>query len=1037
MRQAWREKVALCCISLFLCVFLGYFTFFFQMTTCPLESEKSIKASEASRSSFIKEGQAVMYGGIYDVSGWIPTIPDYEERDYMKLIMGLDLTQIFIKSDTSSCDGIVANVAAAKPCQWEKITQCTTMESNAVVRREVYHEWSEVLGRPDKLVFNGQVIDLAQYFAVDRSKVLTSDYAAYDNILRSHAGRDISMLFSKNATSSKVAKCFLDLYGIGRLEKEVPLCIASTAIQTIALVIISSLVFVKFALAWYFAFALSRQLGKIEASRSLFSKRPKDVKPVTAATHPQEFSLFHRPDFSIQYKELYTLCVVTCYSEGLDGLKTTLDSLALTDYSDQHKLIFIVADGVVKGSGNDKPTGDIVLDMIELDEAIHVPLDNEVNYDEALGQQKDKTRCSNAEPHLYEAIGTGPKKVNMAKVFCGTYVCKDRRVAVVLVYKCGTPAEASSAKPGNRGKRDSQIILMDFLSKVMFNERLSPLQFDLFTKLSHIMTVQNLSTKKVTPDMFEIVLMVDADTKVMTDSLSRMVAVMQRDPTVMGLCGETRIMNKADSYISMIQVFEYFVSHHLAKAFESIFGGVTCLPGCFCMYRIKSPKPIQKSELIPDIEPELQCTWIPVLANPDIVHDYSACVVDTLHKKNLLLLGEDRYLSTLMLRTFPKRKMMFVPKAICKTTVPNEFMVLLSQRRRWINSTIHNLMELVLVRELCGTFCFSMQFVVFLELVGTVTLPAAIIFTLIVCVVAIIGPVVPVVPLILLAAILGLPSLLIVMTTRNPVEDLFYMFVYFTSLPIWNFVLPVYAFWHFDDFSWGQTRQVAGEKKGDDGHGSSGKDDPNSATSVPLKLWAEWEMIRRKALQYAQVQDPFGVVTKYIDQAPKRTKKSSKLSQIAQKLGLKKDKTKEEPQRPSSAQPPKVRPSTAPIPSTTVKPPPGFSTPLDSSERSLTAAARPQTATVGPSMPSVRTRTSIDKLKVITETPEQKSKPSPIPAVTPTSAKLQSRPDTAAAVPTVTFTATAEHTYESPNPFDLLASVQNDLGNIKRKPAGK
>ena len=56
--------------------------------------------------------------------------------------------------------------------------------------------------------------------------------------------------------------------------------------------------------------------------------------------------------------------------------------------------------------------------------------------------------------------------------------------------------------------------------------------------------------------------------------------------------------------------------------------------------------------------------------------------------------------------------------------------MLLSQRRRWINSTVHNLMELVLVRDLCGTFCFSMQFVVFIELVGTLVLPAAISFTI-------------------------------------------------------------------------------------------------------------------------------------------------------------------------------------------------------------------------------------------------------------------------------------------------------------------
>lgn len=87
----------------------------------------------------------------------------------------------------------------------------------------------------------------------------------------------------------------------------------------------------------------------------------------------------------------------------------------------------------------------------------------------------------------------------------------------------------------------------------------------------------------------------------------------------------------------------------MSKAFESIFGGVTCLPGCFCMYRIIAPKNGQ---------------YVPIICSTDIVESYCENVVDTLHKKNLLLLGEDRYLTTLMLRTFPKRKMVFVPQAV-------------------------------------------------------------------------------------------------------------------------------------------------------------------------------------------------------------------------------------------------------------------------------------------------------------------------------------------------------------------------------------
>jgi chitin synthase len=395
------------------------------------------------------------------------------------------------------------------------------------------------------------------------------------------------------------------------------------------------------------------------------------------------------------YPLAHALCLVTAYSEGELGLRTTLDSVATTDYPNSHKAIIVICDGLIKGAGESMSTPDIV-----------------------LGMMKDMTTHIDDVPAFsYVAVASGSKRHNMAKIYSGFYdyghnsaipVEKQQRVPMMCVVKCGTPDEAHKAKPGNRGKRDSQIILMSFLQKVMFDERMTELEFEMFNGLWRI--------TGISPDFYEVVLMVDADTKVFPDSVTHMVSAMVKDPDVMGLCGETKIANKKASWVSMIQVFEYFISHHLSKSFESVFGGVTCLPGCFCMYRIKAPKGAANY-------------WVPILANPDVVEHYSENVVDTLHKKNLLLLGEDRYLSTLMLRTFPKRKQIFVPQAVCKTTVPEEFSVLLSQRRRWINSTVHNLMELVLVRDLCGTFCFSMQFVVFIELIGTLVLPAAIAFT--------------------------------------------------------------------------------------------------------------------------------------------------------------------------------------------------------------------------------------------------------------------------------------------------------------------
>ncbi|RKP22735.1 chitin synthase-domain-containing protein, partial [Syncephalis pseudoplumigaleata] len=142
-------------------------------------------------------------------------------------------------------------------------------------------------------------------------------------------------------------------------------------------------------------------------------------------------------------------------------------------------------------------------------------------------------------------------------------------------------------------------------------------------------------------------------------------------------------------------------------------------------------------------------------------------------------------------------------------------------------------------------FCFSMQFVIFMELVGTVVLPVAIIMTYYLIVSIAIqefNSFTSYLPLLMLIAVLGLPGILILITTRKVIYCV-WMLVYLLALPVWNFVLPVYAYWHFDDFSWGETRKVEGEVKGDD-HGK--KEGEFDASSVPLKRWEDYERRRMR-----------------------------------------------------------------------------------------------------------------------------------------------------------------------------------------------
>jgi chitin synthase len=100
--------------------------------------------------------------------------------------------------------------------------------------------------------------------------------------------------------------------------------------------------------------------------------------------------------------------------------------------------------------------------------------------------------------------------------------------------------------------------------------------------------------------------------------------------------------------------------------------------------------------------------------------------------------------------------------------------------------------------------------------------------------------------LVLLALILGLPGVLVVVTAHSWTY-IVWMIIYLVSLPIWNFVLPTYAFWKFDDFSWGDTRKTAGEtKKG--GHGE--QEGEFDSSKITMKRWAEFERERRTRDQY-------------------------------------------------------------------------------------------------------------------------------------------------------------------------------------------
>ncbi|KAI9267805.1 chitin synthase-domain-containing protein [Sporodiniella umbellata] len=799
IRLAWREKVALCILIFLLSAAMVVFIVFFGPLICPHQDVYSV--SEIQSKSDKKSAFVAIRGEVFDLTKFAPhhwaseVIPDEVIFEYA----GKDATNLFPVQVSALCDGITGRI----PEELVLDFQVNLTDKNAVYHdfrfftndyrpdwyfeqmvymRKNYrlgfmgYEPSDILRQATNVVnvgdinthrswaiLHGDVYDLTYYLMGGRAPRAPEgsvppsnlDINFMDNsiveLFRQLAGTDISKHFDAlpitNDLRSRQLVCLRNLFFVGKLDTRRSLqCLFSEYFLLIVTGFLCAVILFKF-------------LAALQLS---------------AFREPEDYDKF-------------IICQVPCYTESEESLRKTIDSIAVLKYDDKRKLLFLVCDGMIIGSGNDRPTPRIVLDILGVD----------ANVD--------------PEPLSFLSLGEGIKQHNTAKIYSGLYECSGHVVPYVVVVKVGAPNERQ--KPGNRGKRDSQMVLMRFLNKVHFESPMTPMELEIFHQIKNVIGVN--------PTFYEFVLMVDADTEVLPDSLNRMVSCFVHDAKVIGLCGETKLANEKDSWVTMIQVYEYYISHFLAKAFESLFGSVTCLPGCFCMYRVRSPGKNQ-----------------PLLVSNQVIDDYAENRVSTLHQKNLLHLGEDRYLTTLILKHFPTHKTKFTADAGCLTNAPDRWSVLLSQRRRWINSTIHNLGELVFLPQLCGFCCFSMRFVVILDLLSTLVMPAVVCYLgYLIYQLATNADQVPLISLITLCGVYGLQA--IIFFARRKWEHIGWMIVYILAIPIFSFFIPVYSFWHFDDFSWGNTRLVLGE----DGTKTAvaadeGKFDPKC---IPLKKWSDHE----------------------------------------------------------------------------------------------------------------------------------------------------------------------------------------------------
>ncbi|KAI8074645.1 chitin synthase-domain-containing protein [Gongronella butleri] len=795
---AWREKFALCFIVFLMCAFVIWFLVFFGELVCP---HQDVYAPSELQSHGDKNNAYVsLRGEVFDLTSFAP-------RHYPSGIIpvdsilsygGKDITSLFPVQVSDLCQGdgqsvsqyvsLDYNVNYTDPnAQYHDYTYASGnyvpnwYYDQLTMLRQQYKKGnmafttqtiSDQASSPVPVngitttrnwaIIDGRVYDLTSYLLGGRRAVAPPGQQPPGNVnlnfiddqivslFRSFSGTDVTSQFNALNMDPTIRQqqlvCLRNLYYVGLVDtRNSPKCQFSTYFLLIITCLMASVILFKFLAAL--------RIGSPRA--------------------PEEHDKF-------------VICQVTCYTEDDAELRKTIDSIAKLTYDDKRKLMFIICDGMIVGSGNDRPTPRIVLDILGVDS--HV----------------------DPEPLSFVSVGEGSKQHNMGKVYSGLYETSGHVVPYLVVVKCGKPSERQ--KPGNRGKRDSQLVLMQFLNRVHFDAPMNPLQLEIFHQMKNVIGVN--------PSFYEFVLMVDADTEVLPDGLNNLVSSAVHDSKIIGICGETTLANEKATWVTMIQVYEYFVSHHMIKAFESLFSSVSCLPGCFTMYRVRTVDGKR-----------------PLFISNEVINDYSINNVETLHEKNLLHLGEDRYLTTLLLKHFSNFKTKFASDAQCRTNAPDLWSVLVSQRRRWINSTVHNLGELIFLPRLCGFCCFSMRFVVMLDLISTLVMPALVGYLgYLIYSIATATDQIPYISIATIAAVYGLQAILFII--KRKWEYIIWMIVSILAIPVFWFYIPIYSYWHFDDFSWGNTRIVMGDKGKKVRVTEEGHFDPSS---IPTMTWSEYE----------------------------------------------------------------------------------------------------------------------------------------------------------------------------------------------------
>jgi chitin synthase len=440
--------MALCFIISILCAGVGFTTVGLQRVLCPQQTVNTEQFISLGTTS----GTLGIQGSMFNISQSKSPDPSVNFFTMASQLPGQDITSLFTRdaADFSRCRGLSFRIAqdppcnTATPCPLGPLNNTATFKNAQLVNitRPVGYDWNQVSALANYIVIDGQVLNLNPYIKLHPNPIPGD---SVDLALRTlfatpgSSGRDGTRLFMNRNDIRNAVPCLLQRYRAGSIDKITPGCFVSNLLLYAGLIVVMSLILVRFAMACVFNWFLSARLAGnpddsslnrsaispsvlpeganvsvdnrdgtapwagpnvtkklAKPSKSLRSFQTSSSTTLTSSTAKD----YVAPIMSLAQigAELFAVCLVTCYSEGEESLRTTLDSISSTSYSDQRKLLFVVADGMITGAGEKRSTPDICVGLLDAD-----------------------PRFGNPTPMSYIAVGSGTKQENRAMVYAGHY----------------------------------------------------------------------------------------------------------------------------------------------------------------------------------------------------------------------------------------------------------------------------------------------------------------------------------------------------------------------------------------------------------------------------------------------------------------------------------------------------------------------------------------------------------------------------------------------------------------------------------------